>query len=358
MRRIAAFLLFCITFTFWVNAATTSAKSSILMEANTGVVLHEKNANEKRPIASTTKIMTAILTIENVDLNEIVSVKKEQVGIEGTSLYLKEGEQITVKTLLYGLMLRSGNDAAEVLATYVAGDVGSFVDMMNDKAEKLGMKNTNFANPHGLPNDNHFSCAYDMAILTAYAMKNEIFKEIVSTKNYTAEGKSFKNHNKLLSMSNYIDGVKTGFTKAAGRCLVSSAENDEMRLVTVTLNDPNDWDDHLNLTKFGFENYRNITVCEKDEIIAMLPIAGYGTVNALAGEKAIYTISNTDEITTQVYLPRFLYAPIEKGEKIGSIVIVKNEENVETIPLISSETIKPPQKRGFFEKLIDKIKNG
>ncbi len=358
MKKAVTFIALCMCFVFCADAIDTSAKSAILYEANTDSVLYEKNARDKRAIASTTKIMTALLVIENGDLNDTVVIKPEQVGVEGTSLYLKEGEKITVKTLLYGLMLRSGNDAAEALAIYVSGDIASFVDLMNGKAQELGMADSNFENPHGLPNDNHYSSAYDMALLTAYAMKNITFREIVSTKNYTAEGRSFKNHNKLLTMSDDIDGVKTGFTKAAGRCLVSSGEKENMRLVAVTLYDPNDWDDHLKLFDYGFSNFKTRRICAERERLAQLPIAGLGEVNVIAEKSASYTIKSNDELETQIYLPRFCYAPVEKGEQVGELRVIKNDEVIEKIPLIAEKSVQLPQKESFLKRLLNKIKNG
>ncbi|MBR5478599.1 MAG: D-alanyl-D-alanine carboxypeptidase [Clostridia bacterium] len=358
MKRIFIAILLCSAFAFQTMAIDTSAKSAILLEARNRTVLYEKNAYEKRPIASTTKIMTAILAIENGDLEDVVEVKPEQVGIEGTSIYLKEGERISVKTLLYGLMLKSGNDAAETLAQYVSGDIASFVKLMNEKANILGMENTNFANPHGLPDDNHYSTAYDMARLTAYAMKNETFRAIVSSKNYTSEGRSFANHNKLLKMRNEIDGVKTGFTKAAGRCLVSSGEKDGMRLVVVTLADPNDWDDHLKLYDFGFDNFKCTKICSDGQVVATLPIAGNGRVSAVAECDFCVTSANADEIEKKIYLPRFRYAPVLKGDKVGEIRIIKNGETIKKVDLLADRDIVLSQKKGLFEKVLDKIKNG
>lgn len=358
MKRffIAALLIVCSVLN--ASAVDTSARSGILVEANTGEILYEKNINEKRPIASTTKIMTALLVAENCNLEDVVEIKKEQEGIEGTSLYLKSGEKITVRTLLYGLMLRSGNDAAEALAVHTAGDIESFVTMMNEKAAELKMENTHFENPHGLPNDNHYSTAYDMARLTAYAMKNDTFREVVSTKNYTAEGRSFKNHNKLLDMNDSIDGVKTGFTKAAGRCLVSSGQEKGMRLVAVTLFDPNDWDDHLNLYKFGFDNFKNINICKEGEKIETLSIAGYGNIDVVAEKTLIKTVSNDRKVKTEIYLPRFKYAPIEEGDVVGEMRIIENGTVTDKINLISSREVLIKEKENFLEKIWNKIING
>lgn len=358
MKKLSLIILMCAVISFQSLAVETSAKSAILFDADYGNVLYEKKADERRPIASTTKIMTAILTLENAELNDIVTVKPEQVGVEGTSLYLKEGEKISVKTLLYGLMLRSGNDAAEVLARHVGGDIDSFVSLMNEKAEKLGMKNTTFKNPHGLPNDEHLSTARDMATLTAYAMKNETFREIVSTKNYTAEGKSFTNHNKLLSMSETVDGVKTGYTKAAGRCLVSSAIQDDLRLVAVTLSDPNDWDDHLNLFDFGFNNFHKFKAYARREIVSSVSAAGMDLKVPIIIENEFSAVmGNEVDAKCEIYLPHFCYPPISKGEKIGEVQILNGDEVIATADLLAGEDVELPPKVSFFDKIKSLFKN-
>ncbi len=348
----------CAVMIFTSAALETSAKSAILYDVDYGKILYEKNADERLPIASTTKIMTAILAIENADLDEIVTVNKSQVGVEGTSLYLKENEKITVKTLLYGLMLRSGNDAAEVLACHVSGNISDFVSLMNEKAKELSMNSTVFKNPHGLPNEEHLSTARDMAKLTSYAMQNETFREIVSTKNYAGEGKSFVNHNKLLSMSEYVNGVKTGYTKAAGRCLVSSAEQDDLRLVAVTLKDPNDWDDHLNMFDFGFSEFTKFKAFARSEIIAEVCIAGTGRkVPVVIKNKLGAVIKRGEEIKCEILLPRFCYPPINKGDEVGEVRLVRDEEVLASSPLFAAESMLSPEKKNFFDKIKSIFKN-
>lgn len=231
-------------------AMDVSATAAVLMDADNGEVLFEKNADRKMLIASTTKIMTALVVLDHGGLQHLVTVKQSHM-VEGSSMYLKPGEQVTVEELLYGLLLCSGNDAALVLADYCGG-VTEFVTKMNEKAQQLGMVNSSFANPNGLDDEAHYSTARDMAILASYAAKNEAFMRICSTKSVTINGRTMQNHNRLLREVDGCIGMKTGFTKAAGRTLVSCVQRDGHRLVAVTLQDGNDWADHAALYDYGF----------------------------------------------------------------------------------------------------------
>ena len=233
-----------------VMAMDVSAEACILMEAATGRVLYEKEADSRSLIASTTKIMTALIVCEQCNVLDRMQIPKEAVGVEGSSMYLREGEVLTLQELLYGLMLSSGNDAAVALAIYCGGTVEGFVQLMNDKAHRLGLTGTHFENPNGLDSPGHYSTARDLAILAAYATKNPIFVQTVSTRNIKVGQRSLTNHNKLLWRVEGADGIKTGFTKAAGRTLVSSAIRDGRRLICVTLNDGNDWIVDIDLEKF------------------------------------------------------------------------------------------------------------
>lgn len=217
-------------------AASADASAEIAMELTTGKVLREGNADAKLPMASTTKIMTALIIVEDCNLDEILTVSKEAAGVEGSSIYLKAGEEIDVRDLVYGLMLRSGNDSAAALAIHHSGSIEKFVEVMNARAKQIGAKNTNFKNPSGLPDNEHYTTARDLCEIARYAMQNETFKEIVSTKNYKGKYKSFANKNKMLYRFEGANGVKTGYTVKAGRCLVSSAERDGMDVICVVLN--------------------------------------------------------------------------------------------------------------------------
>ncbi|MFT8321487.1 MAG: D-alanyl-D-alanine carboxypeptidase family protein [Bacillus sp. (in: firmicutes)] len=257
------------------NAAMyVSANSAVLMEQKSGRVLYEKDANTKRRIASITKIMTAILAIESGNLDKKVTISENAVKAEGSSIYLKAGEKIPLRDLVYGLMLRSGNDAAVAIAESVGGSLDGFVYLMNQKAEQIGMSNTHFENPHGLDDhENHYSTAYDMALLTRYAMNNDTYKKIAGTKNYKSANPSekwdrvWKNKNRLLTERyEYSTGGKTGFTKRAKRTLVSTAKKDGLELIAVTLNDPDDWNDHINMFETSFKKYKLEQVIENGKL--------------------------------------------------------------------------------------------
>ncbi|ANB57230.1 D-alanyl-D-alanine carboxypeptidase dacB [Anoxybacillus sp. B7M1] len=245
------------------EAQGVSAQSAILMEQSSGRILFEKDAFTKRRIASITKIMTAIIAIESGKMNDTVTVSSRAVRTEGSSVYLKEGEKIKLRDLVYGLMLRSGNDAAVAIAEHVGGSVEGFVFLMNQKALEIGMKNTHFANPHGLDDsEDHYSTAYDMALLMRYAMQNKEFRKISGTKTYRAPNpdekwdRIWRNKNKLLTnLYEYCTGGKTGYTKKAKRTLVTTASKEGLNLIAVTLNAPDDWNDHISMYEYGFDHY-------------------------------------------------------------------------------------------------------
>jgi serine-type D-Ala-D-Ala carboxypeptidase (penicillin-binding protein 5/6) len=254
-------------------SVSVSANSAVLMDQESGRVLYEKNAHEKKRIASITKIMTAILAIESGKLDKMVQISSKATKAEGSSVYLKPNEKIKLEHLVYGLMLRSGNDTAEAIAEYVGGSLEGFVYLMNQKAKEIGMANTNFANPHGLDNfENHYSTAYDMALLTRYAMQNETYKVISGTKIHKAPNpeekwdRVWRNKNRLLSKYKYTTGGKTGYTKRAKRTLVSTATKGDMDLISVTLNAPDDWNDHISMFEYGFQTYDLVEVISKGKI--------------------------------------------------------------------------------------------
>ncbi|WP_223591591.1 D-alanyl-D-alanine carboxypeptidase family protein [Neobacillus bataviensis] len=250
-----------------------SAASAVLIEQKTGRVLYEKDAHTKRRIASITKIMTAVLAIESGKMNQYVKVSEQATRAEGSSVYLKPGEKIKLSDLVYGLMLRSGNDTAVAIAEYVGGSVDGFAYLMNQKAREIGMFDTHFSNPHGLDDhEDHYSSAYDMAILMRYAMQDKTFAKISGTKVHRAPNPTeawdrvWKNKNRLLTKYKYATGGKTGYTKLAKRTLVTTATKGDMSLVAVTLNDSNDWDDHISMYEDGFRNYDMAEVIEKGKI--------------------------------------------------------------------------------------------
>ena len=246
-----------------------SARSAVVVDAPTGRVLYAQNAQERSLIASTTKIMTGLLVCEDLDPRHEIVIPPEAVGIEGSSLYLRAGERLRVIDLLYGMMLRSGNDAATALAIAHSGSEGAFVRAMNERAEALGLWDMHFANPHGLDDDSNFSTAYDLALLARAAMGNELFREVAGTKSYRCGDRVFENHNKLLWRCEGAEGVKTGFTKAAGRILVSAVNRQGRRLICVTIRAPDDWNDHCALYGDCFRQYRTVELCSRDQTLGL-----------------------------------------------------------------------------------------
>ena len=310
-----------------VKAYGISAQNAILMDSTTGRVLYEKNADERSLIASTTKIMTALIVCEQCNVLDRMRIPKEAVGIEGSSMYLREGEVLTLQELLYGLMLSSGNDAAVALAIYCGGTVEGFAEMMNDKARVLGLKDTHFENPNGLDSPGHYSTARDLAVLASHAMENPIFYKTVSAKNVTVGQRCLRNHNKLLWQVEGADGVKTGFTKAAGRILVSSATRNGRRLIAVTIDDPADWQDHGALLEEGFSRY------------------------AVAGD---------EQISLMLPEPEFVYAPVAEGAEAGFVYIVINEKVIGKLPVVYGKTVElaPVQKDSFWKKIFGGKEDG
>ncbi len=312
------------------------------MEADTGTVLHEQNADARLLIASTTKIMTALVVLERCGVDELVIIPDGFQAVEGSSMYLKPGERLSVRDLLYGLMLASGNDAAVALAQYVSGSVASFAELMNNKARALGCQNTHFVNPHGLDADDHYATARDLALITRTAMQNADFCEIAGTKSITVAGRTLKNHNKLLWTDPDVCGGKTGYTSSAGRSLVTFAERDGMQLICVTLSAPDDWDDHRALYAWGYDSFGVVPVkAPTDGSLAAIPvITGVSdTVDIKPKPEFMYVYSKCDTIDVRWNVPHFVYAPIEKGARAGSVVIHKNGQPDVTVALVYGDTV-------------------
>ena len=332
-----------------------SAASAILIDGQTGRVLYEKQPDKQSLIASTTKIMTALVICEQTNVLDRVRIPQEAVGIEGSSMYLKVGEILTVQELLYGLMLHSGNDAAVALAIYCGGTVEGFAELMNDKAHRLGMNDTHFVNPNGLDAPDHYSTARDMAILAAYAMENPIFVKTVSTKTVSVAGRSLRNHNKLLWSLDGADGVKTGFTKKAGRILVSSCTRNGRRLIAVTMNDGNDWLDHKNLMENGFANYSVQQIISAGACLGTIPVIS-GTaqqVELIATTDFSYALTLEEEPEIVLSKPGFVYAPVAQDQDAGFAYVCLNGKAVGKIPLIYGQTVEMQQVKepSVWEKL-------
>ena len=357
MRRLFAGMaaaLLAAVLVFPCNAL--SAEEAIVLDAYTGRVLYEKNADQRALIASTTKIMTALVICEQCNVLDRMRIPKEAVGIEGSSMYLKEGEVLTIQELLYGLMLHSGNDAAVALAIYCGGTVEGFSELMNDKARQLGMTNTHFSNPNGLDAPDHYSTARDMAVLSAHAMENPIFAKTVSTRTVKVGQRYLKNHNKLLWMYEYADGVKTGYTKKAGRILVSSAVNNGRRLVTVTMNAPDDWNDHRQLLDAGFTQYKQQRIICTGSVLGTMEIEGgdNGAVELLAAADFSYPLADGEQIRLVLPEPRFAYAPVISGQDAGHAYICIGNVVVGRCPMVYGRTVeqtKTEEKRTFWQWL-------
>lgn len=255
-------LLIIMSASIRIGYADAATSAEIAMELSTGTVLEENNADVQLPMASTTKIMTAIIIVDDCDLDQVITVPDKAVGVEGSSIYLKKGEQIDIRDLLYGLMLRSGNDSAAALAIHHSGSMEKFAEVMNERAKKIGAQNTNFTNPSGLPDSNHYTTARDLCTITRHAMQNEIFREIVSTKNYSGKFRSFANKNKMLYNYEGANGVKTGYTVKAGRCLVSSAERDGMDVICVVLNCSDMYERSAKILDNCFSGYKLVKLDE------------------------------------------------------------------------------------------------
>lgn len=345
-----------------VGALEVSAKACIMIEAVTGNVIYEKNSHDRLPMASTTKIMTTILSLESGDLDTQFTVDSNAIKVEGSSMGLLEGDIVTKRALCYGMMLPSGNDSANATAIKLGGSFENFAKMMNDKAIQIGMNDTLFVTPSGLDEGGHCSTAYDMALLTRYALKNPDFREICGT--YTAQvnfgnppyDRWLKNSNKLLNMYDGVIGVKTGFTDDAGRCLVSACERDGVTLIVVTLNAPNDWNDHMSLYDYGFS-----------QVSMQSPINENFEVNLVGASKDTLSLERSAEVLlpnvvgcsadykTKVYLNEFEYAPISKGETLGRVEYLLDGEVVSTCSLVSSEEVlevKKDVKLSFKEKIL------
>ncbi|MGI5841708.1 MAG: D-alanyl-D-alanine carboxypeptidase family protein [Christensenellales bacterium] len=344
------------------SAVQTSAKGMVLIEENSLRVLQEKNKDEKLPMASTTKIMTAYSVLKRCEnLDTVVKVSPLSVGIEGTSMYLKKGNEYTIKDLLYGMMIVSGNDASVALALHFAGSIKEFADIMTNDAKELGLKNTSFKNPHGLDEKGHYTTAYDLAVITAHAMKFDFFKETVKQKSVMVTEKNTPdkvqlliNKNKLLGAFKQVTGVKIGFTDAAGRCLVASGEDNGLKLISVVLNCPDMFLDSKNLLEFGFTNYVHTNLLESYKIHRKVQIE-----EGREKEIKIYTkrefsypltLDESFEIKFEYAIDENLKAPIEKEQVVGKYKILLNDELLFETPLYSFEQIKSDH---FLEYLKD-----
>lgn len=377
---LAAGIVFCAAFSANIETAaedtpdfpSISAKAAVVISADTGEVVFAENADTKLPMASTTKIMTTLLCIESGGLDIPFTVDSDAIHVEGSSMGLKEGDIVTKYALCCGMLLPSGNDGANAAAVEVAGSIEAFADMMNERAEEMGLSKTFFVTPSGLEGEGHGSSARDMAILAAEALKNETFREICSSETMKLEygnppyTRWLKNTNKLLSLCSGTYGVKTGFTDEAGRCLVSACRRDGKSLVCVTLNDPDDWNDHMALYDSCFPLVSSISPDIPEDISVDLAGSSGDSLRLEPAEDieelTVYGISG-DDLEYSVAAPPFVYAPVTQGEDVAELIISCNGREIRRIPLYAAENaeyvMKNPeekQKDGFFSGVIKKIK--
>ncbi|MDO5400457.1 MAG: D-alanyl-D-alanine carboxypeptidase family protein [Eubacteriales bacterium] len=351
----AAAALLAAALLFPMKAEAVSAEHAYVVDALSGRVLFERSAGERSLIASTTKMMTALLVCEQCNVLDRMRIPREAVGIEGSSMYLQEGEVLTLQELLYGLMLSSGNDAAVALAIYCGGTVEGFAQLMNDKARLLGMTDTHFENPNGLDSPGHYSTARDLAKLAVYAMKDPIFAKTVSAKSVKVGDRYLTNHNKLLWRVEGADGVKTGYTKAAGRILVSSAMRQGRRIVAVTINAPDDWNDHARLLEEGFSRYAIRPILKAGDRVGTLEVEG-GTraqVEVLAAEDFSYALAQDENTQLALPGPGFVYAPAVAGAEAGYVYVLVAGTAIGKVPTVYGATVEqtPTEEPSFWDKL-------
>ena len=349
MKKLA-FLLVCVMLLSVLPFSTSahgeeigvSAAHAILYEPATDTILFEKDKDVSAPMASTTKIMTAYVALKYGNLGDVVTISQDACGIEGSSIYMEPGEQLSLEQLLYALLLQSANDAAAAIALHVGGTVEHFVEMMNEEAGQLGLLNTHFENPHGLDSPGHFTTAYDLAKLTAIALENDIFSKIVKTTRHSipkgndGDVRVLINHNKLLRMYDGAVGVKTGFTKKSGRCLVGAAEQNGLTLITVTLDAPSDWNDHTRLFDYGFSKMENRLICKEESFTFALPIWGRDEMGYCTNVEPLYAIlpKDADTPTYTISLPHYLTSPLKSGCVVGNLHFSHNGTSIGDIPLV------------------------
>ncbi len=339
-----------------------SYKAACLIEASTGRVLYAYNADTELPMASTTKVMTALLAIENASPNELVTCGKAAYGVPGTSIYLSQGESLAMEEMLTGMMLASGNDAATAIAEHIGGSVGGFAAMMNARAMELGATHTNFSNPHGLPDTAHYTTARDLARVARAAMAYPMFRQIVSTQRASIpwEGRAYdrqlRNKNRLLTDYEGATGIKTGFTRAAGRCLVFGARRQGMEVIGVVLNCPNWFDDAATLMDGAFERFRQVTLLQPQDVVRAVPIDG-GTYQAV-GVQLLSPLSAPlaeDEVPTlEVVLPDRLAAPVAEGTRVGSIRLMGNGQVLCEQPLYAQYGVAVENLWNHLARVLDK----
>ena len=327
-----------------VSALDISAQSAVVIDGYSGEILYSKNCDIRLPMASTTKIMTALLLCEMVgDLTAKLVTTRAMVTVEGSSMGLLAGDTVSYYDLLYGMMLASGNDAANTTAIAIAGSVSEFVDLMNKRAVSMGLKNTRFVTPSGLDAEGHYTTAYELALIAKEALSNEIFAQAASSKTarlYYGNPPYYRtltNHNKLLKMYDDVVGVKTGYTKKSGRCLVSASKKDGKFVIAVTLNDSNDWRDHRELLDLGLSLVECKVFSPKNQAITLPAISGADVTVSIPS--AVISMTENTTVNYVINAPDFLYLPIEKGQEIGEIIYYCNDNKVAALKISATESL-------------------
>ncbi|MEE0914494.1 MAG: D-alanyl-D-alanine carboxypeptidase family protein [Ruminococcus sp.] len=370
-KVISAVLSVLLVFSFSVTVSaednavpSVSAQSYVLYCADNGKIICSKDENKQMKPASTTKLMTSLIALEEAASgNKKVKFTDEMIA-EGSSMYLKVGEVVTLKDLASGMMMASGNDAANATAISISGSTEKFAAKMNERAQQIGMKNTHFVTPSGLDDEEHYSTAYDLAVLMSYALENEDFAQLTSQKSATvnfiepsSKKTTYSNHNKLLSLYEYCIGGKTGYTMAAGRCLVSASKKDGLTLICVTLNDKNDWNDHISLYDYGFSQYSCYSSADT-EFFADIPcVGGESDTVTVTGEKnasIVIPSEDKDRVSRKVYIDSFVYAPIKKNEAVGRIEYLIDDKVISVVDLIAVDKVNSKKEiKNIFTKIKD-----
>lgn len=367
-RAVCVLLVFLALFynlraTACAKELSLSAQAYVLYCVENDEVLLEHNQNEKMKPASTTKIMTTLLALEESMKNERIVTFTEDMIAEGSSMYLKIGDTLHLSDLAVGMMMASGNDAANATALTISKDEGSFATLMNERASEIGMKNTHFITPSGLDDENHYSTAYDLALLMNEALKNERFKEITKNTDMTVsfltprKEVTYHNHNRLLSLYEYCIGGKTGYTKSAGRCLVSAAQKDNVTLIAVTLNAPSDWDDHIKMYDYGFSK---VTGVKSDDTKVDFEVDVVGgekekvSLYCKNSDTAVVSVDDKDKIKRTVYIPQFVYAPVKIDDPIGMVTYTLDGEIIAQNPLYAGGDVNRVEENSikrFFRRI-------
>ena len=335
-----------------------SARAATLYVPEIDRFIYSNNSDQRLPMASTTKIMTALIALEECEGDEVIVIDDESVGIEGSSAYLRAGDKLTMEELAYALLLQSANDAAVAIARHIGGSTEAFADIMNERAKALGLSDTHFENPHGLDSSEHYTTAHDLAKIAAAALKNPKFKEIASTykKSFITEERSrtYVNHNKLLNMYDGCVGVKTGFTKKSGRCLVGAAERDGLTLISVTLDAPSDWADHKNMLDYGYERLEKISFAEPSEYEYDIPVIDGVADSVLVKNEELASLireKGGSDFESHVKLSRFVVAPVREGDILGEVIFTIDGKECARVNLLAAENVRKKESKNLWERI-------